>query len=570
MAAQRGLSDGGPESWAVRWLADNVRRKATIGMSGDHQQPGAASTSAARTYVAAIDASNRGDWRRALSLLRELIAGNPGHPDIHHLLSVAALATGHHDDALEHAGQATRLQPDNPRYLLHAAQVVARVQSPQRALEVARQAELLVWNDGGMCMHLSFLYSRANAYADAGRVSARARELLPDDPRCLLNHATTLLFDGDLDAAEQAYRRAIDIEPAHARAHLGLAQLKRWSLASNHVERLRSHVAKAARGEDRMYFLLALSKELGDLGHDAEALSQLIAGKNEGKALARHVSRADDDKLFDLLESGAFEARQNIVGCVSEEPIFVMGMPRTGTTLVERILSSHSAVQSAGELLNFPIEVKRASGMHTGPLIAGETVRALRNADWRQLGAAYVASTRPLTGGSAHFVDKHPHNFLYMEMIARALPRARMICLRRHPLDTCLSNFRQLFSPASPFHGYSFDLLETGHYYARFRRLMDHFQRSLGDRVLWLDYESLVAQQEVETRRLLAFCGLSWEPGCLQFERNAAPVATASAPQVREKLHHEALGRWRRHVGELGPLVTQLTTEGIDIPGWSG
>lgn len=531
-------------------------------MSGENPDPGAAKTLAAHQYLAAVDASNRGDWHQALPLLRGLVATGTTHASIHHLLSVAALATGHHGEAVEHSEIALSLEPGNGTYLLNATLVISRAQSPQRALETAHRAESRVWNDGRMCMQLSALYSKANAYEAASRLSARARELLPDDARCTLNHATTLVFDGNMEAAEQAYERVIELEPAYARAHFGLAQLKTWGPGSGHLDRLRALLSASRPGEDRMYLLLAMSKELDDSGAAADAFKYLVAGKREGRALAQY--RPDTDRaLFDALMSGPAGTDCDDEGNPTTEPIFVMGMPRTGTTLVERILSSHTRVQAAGELLNFPIQAKRASGTRSRRLIDTDTIRALRVARWRCLGDEYISSTRPLTGKAPHFVDKHPHNFLYMAMIARAFPRARIICLRRNPLDTCLSNFRQLFSHVSPFHGYSFDLMETGRYYLRFRSLMAHFERELRDRVLWLDYEGLVADQEAETRRMLDFCRLPWEPDCLQFERNAAPVATASAPQVRSSLHRESVGRWRRFAAEIEPLRACLRAGGV-------
>lgn len=533
-------------------------------MSDEHQEPRIVRTPQARQYLVAVEAVNAEQWGRALPLLRELAASGSPHADIHHLLSVSALAIGSMGEAADHASRALRLKPDDGRYLLHAAQVVSRVQSPQRALELARRAEPLVWATGGLCIQLSSLYSRANSYREAGRLSARACELLPGDACAAFNHATTLLFCGELDDAERMYQQAIELAPTHAQAHLGLAQLKTWTPTRNHVERLRAGLAAAVHPEDRMYLSLALSKELEDIGQEAESFEHLVAGKRAGKKLSHRAIEAEEQALFAQLESIAADRVQREDGCDSEEPIFVMGMPRTGTTLVERILSSHSAVQSVGEILNFPVQLKRASGMRSGALLDVDTVKAATAIDWRELGNAYVESTRPLTGGSRRFVDKHPHNFLYMAIIARALPRAKLICLRRSPLDTCLSNFRQLFSPASPFHGYSFDLLHTGRYYARFSRLMRHFEELLGDRVLWVDYENLVAEQESETRRLLHFCQLGWEPACMQFERNAAPVATASAAQVRDKLHRGSVDRWRRYAAQLQPLAAQLIAEGLD------
>jgi len=537
---------------------------ATHFMSGTPDSTGEAKTWAARQYLIAVEASNRGDWERALPVLRALAVANPELPHVHHLLSVAALATGSLDEALTHSQKAVELKPGDVDLLLQAARAISQARSPQQALGLAHEAVPLAWSNASTCQQLSVIFARANAYEPASRLSARALELLPEDMRNVFNHATTSLFNGDLQAAEAAYRQVLVHQPAHAQAHLGLAQLKKWTPEVNNIRRLTASLEGTRDAASRMYLHLALGKEYEDIGHYASAFRHFTAGKTTGKALLRFGTQVDH-ACFDALATESASAG-HAMGYPSEEPIFVVGMPRTGTTLVDRILSSHSSVQSIGEVLNFPSLIKRAGGTRTPRLIDADTVLAARRIDWKALGTGYIDSTRPLTGSFPHFVDKHPHNFLYLGMIARALPGARIIGMRRNPLDTCLSNFRQLFSPASPYHGYSFDLVETGRYFVRFNRLMQHFESLLGDRILWIDYEDLISDQEYQTRRLLDFCGLDWQPQCLRFELNAAPVATASAAQVRGTLHRDAQDRWRCYADDLQPLIALLHSEDSAAP----
>ena len=185
--------------------------------------------------------------------------------------------------------------------------------------------------------------------------------------------------------------------------------------------------------------------------------------------------------------------------------------------------------------------------------------------DFAKLGAAYVASTRPDTGKTARFIDKLPHNFLYAGLIARALPRARIICVRRNPMDTCLGNFRQLFAQTSPYYDYSFDLQDTGRYFIQFDRLMAHWQRTMPERFVEIEYEQLVEDQESVTRRLLDICGLPWDEACLRFEENSAPVATASAVQVRSPIFRSSLQRWKRYEPQLQELRALLEGAGIKV-----
>ena len=241
-----------------------------------------------------------------------------------------------------------------------------------------------------------------------------------------------------------------------------------------------------------------------------------------------------------------------------------MGTLRTGTTLVERILSSHPHVHSAGELQNFGLALKHASGVRTPLLFDVETIARSGHLHWEQLGEHYVSSTRPMTDCKPRFIDKLPHNFLYLGFIANALPNARIVCLRRNPLDTCLGNFREVFTPGSEFHNYSLDLMDAGRYYILFDRLMAHWKRIFPGRILELRYETLVETQEASTRQLLKHCDLPWNDACLRFENNESPATTASAVQVREPIHRKAIGRWKNYAAQLAPLRDLLASAGID------
>jgi hypothetical protein len=250
-------------------------------------------------------------------------------------------------------------------------------------------------------------------------------------------------------------------------------------------------------------------------------------------------------------------------GFASGEPIFVVGLPRSGTTLVERILSSHSQVLSAGELPNLGICLKRAAATPSNRVLDPETIERGVDCDLAAVGRHYVESTRPTTGSKPRFVDKMPLNFFYIGFLRLALPNAKIVCLRREPLDSCLSLYRQLFAVTFSYYNFAYDLADIGRYYALFDRLMGHWEQVLPGHVLQVQYEGLVRDQEHETRRLLEFCGLPWEPACLDFQANAAPVATASSVQVRAPLYKTSIGRWRRYAAHLGPVIEQLRAAGI-------
>lgn len=518
-------------------------------------------------YQDAVAALNRAEWPQALALSTGLLPRIPPHAGVHFVAGVAALNMQMMPQALHHLQAAVHLNPARADYAAQLAKALMEGRLMRQAITVAEQALAAGPADALTADTLGVVFTRANEHAKALSMYELAVRLLPQQASYHFNLATSLTFAGRLPEAAQEYEACIAREPRYWKAHLALAKLRKATRDDNHVDRLQGLLATPVGGSNaaRMYLHLAMSKELEDLGQDAQAFTHLLAGKAAGRE-GRDYAIDRDAALFQaLMEAFPEGSGGGGDGCDSVAPIFVIGMPRTGTTLVDRILSSHPEVHSAGELQNFGVVLKRASRSMTPELIDVDCIRRASNLPWRQVGEAYIESTRPGTGARPRFVDKLPHNFLYAGHIARALPNARIICLRRNPMDTCLGNFRQLFTQNTPYYDYSFDLLDTGRYYLLFDRLMRHWRQVLPGRILEVDYEAIVDAQEASTRQLLEHCGLTWDPACLRFSENTAPVATASAVQVREPLHRNALQRWKRFEAQLAPLRTLLEEAGIAI-----
>lgn len=515
-------------------------------------------------YRQSIEALNRADWAAAWRLSQPLSAAYPQHAGVRFVAGVAALQLHRMDAAHHHLSAAVRLNPDRADYAAQYARLLALGHQLREAVSEADRAFALGSDDPMVLDILGVIYTQANAADRAVQVFRRAVRRLPDDARLHFNLAASLTFVGELDEAEQEYEATLRLQPGYWKACLAISQLRRQTPERNHVERWRGLLDTAGESpEARLCLNLALEKELDDLGEHARAFAHLSAGKAAWRRTLDYSS-ARDEAMFERVMEWFPAPQAPGPACDSAEPIFVFGMPRTGTTLVDRILSSHSQVHSAGELNNFGVALQAASGRRSASLheLLGQLQAPI---DWKSLGQRYLASTRPGTGHTPHFVDKLPHNFLYAGFIAQALPRAKLICLRRDPMDSCLGNFRQLFNLASPNYDYSFDLLETGRYYLMFDRLMAHWRRALPGRILEIEYEAVVEAQEDTTRGLLAFCGLPWEDACLHFERNAAPVATASAVQVRSPIYRSSLHRWKRYAEQLGPLRALLEAGGVRI-----
>jgi tetratricopeptide (TPR) repeat protein len=514
-------------------------------------------------------ALNRHRLREAHECCARILALEPGHADAHFLMGMVAFSQNQIAKALALIDRALARTPHNAEYLARRGQCLALMKRQAEALEAAERALAADPQDAPTLDTIGVVFSHVGEHARALDVLRRAAAAAPDNPQYQFNLASAALFIGNFTAAEAAYESAIAIRPDFCRAHWALADLVTATAQHNHIERLEGlleQVAGHARINDRLYLCHALAKEHEDLGEYETALAYLQQGKAPKRAQLGW-SIEDDRRIFESLQAqfDAATIERQRASCDSAEPIFVLGLPRTGTTLVERIVSSHSQVTSAGELQNFAITLKRMTNIRTNKVLDAETIRAAMNLDMAELGQRYVESTRPLTGRTPHFIDKLPMNFLYAGFIALALPSAKVICLRRNPMDSCLSNYRQLFRLDHPYYSYAYSLDDVADYFILFDRLMAHWENVLPGRILRVDYEALVNDSESVTRRLLAHCELPWEATCLSFHSNAAPVATASAAQVREPIHPGNLDRWRRYGSGLDGLRHRLEAAGIRV-----
>lgn len=512
----------------------------------------------------ASEALARADWSAAQSASAQRLTLLPDDPAALFLLGVALAEQGQMRPAIEALARTAQLEPQHAEARAQLARCLSAVHRLPEAAAAAQSALALAPRRAHTLDTIGVVFSRAQMHVQAAAAFRAAVAREPHNAGFRFNLASSLKFIGEIEAAEASYEACVRLDPHFWRAHSALSELRRQTPEHNHLARLRALLPQAQGQPDALLHLHhALAKESEDLGDYAQAFAHLTAGKAAKRQTLRYGFE-EDAALFEALIQ-AFPAVQPVAqGFATREPIFVIGMPRTGTTLVERILSSHPQVSSAGELQNFGLALKRLSGTTGRKLLDVATIEAGLRVDPRRLGERYLASTRPATGHKPHFVDKMPLNFFYAGFIARALPQARIVCLRRHPLDTCLSNFRQLFAVGYSYYNYAYDLLDTGRYYLAFDRLMAHWRQALPGRVLEVHYEELIDNQKAETRRLLAFCGLDWDEACLHFERNAAPVATASAVQVRSPLYSGARGRWRHYRNELSGLVALLHRSGTD------
>jgi tetratricopeptide (TPR) repeat protein len=509
-------------------------------------------------------ALNRRDYRLAHELCLKVLTRRPDSADAFFLLAMIAAAHDNFPKAAELIERSLRLDPANAEYHAQLGRCLIALQRPREAFEAAAQA-LSLTPQGALTLDtIGVVMTRAGAHAEALDPFRLAVAADGTKAPYFYNLGASLQFTGDFNSAALAYRKALAIDPLYYRAWSSLAQVSRVPFTDAEVGTLDALLAEQSLDADsELHLCHALAKQCEDVGRYSDSFAYLERGKRR-KRQAIHYSFESDRALFAAAKQPvATGVNASTRGCESREPIFIVGMPRTGTTLVERILSSHPSVFAAGELTNFALVLKRETRTASRLVLDPETLAAAESVDLARVGAEYVASTRPRTGRTPHFIDKMPLNFFYAGLIHRALPNARIICLRRNPLDTALSNYRQLFATSFSYYNYAYDLLDAGRYFIEFDALAKHWMQTIPENYCEVHYESVVADTEAEARRLVAFCGLDWDPACLAFEQNAAPVATASSVQVRQPIYRTAVERWRRYENELAPLKAMLAGAGL-------
>ncbi len=467
------------------------------------------------------------------------------------------------------AAAAARLVADHPGFApgwVGAGQAALALGQPLEAARAARAARAQAGRDALLLDAIGGLFNRAGDQAASLEAYDAAVALAPDSAHHLYNRAAVRRYLGQLELAERDFDRVIALRPEDYEAYKTRSDLRTQTPERNHVAALEALLVTPPadwRGEVQLRF--ALAKEYEDLGEHARAFGQLRLGAAKRRQFLRYDVAQDEATVDWIIEAYPAGPAAPTVGASAADPIFIVGLPRSGTTLTERILGSHSRVQSAGELSHFALCLVDAVRRQGGPaqLPRRELVARSAALDFAALGRDYLARVESAGFAGVRFIDKMPLNYLYCGLIRRALPEARIVHLVRHPLASCHAMFKTLFEAGYPF---SYDLQEIGRYYIAYRRLMDHWRVTMPGAIHELAYESLVADQVGETRRLLAFCGLDWEEGCVEFHRNTAASTTASAAQVRRPIYDSSVAQWRHYAGELAGLRAQLVAAGIEVP----
>lgn len=499
-------------------------------------------------------------------IAQRLAGDHPQEPRVWHLLSCVYARIRLPTMALKCASRAVALAPNDPTYLVNQGQCLVGSGNRRDALAIAERLAARHPERADLKDALGTLFTFCEEPQRALPLFLRAVALSPNNGSYLYNLATAQRMVGEFAAAEKTLGQVIDANPLDVEAYATRSSLRTQSIEANHVAQLQELLQRVAPGSpDAVAVGFALSKELEDLSRYPESFAYLKQANELHRRLTPYDVRGDIAVMDELARVHDAAAVRGDRGFSNDECIFVLGLPRSGTTLVERILSSHSQVASAGELQAFPHALSQtlptpAHGKHN-PI---DFVRAALEVDPSPLGRAYVEATRPQTGKTQHFVDKLPSNYLNAGLIHRSLPQARIVALARLPMDSCYALYKTRFSSAYDF---SYDLSDLARYYAAWHRLMRHWKNVLGESLLIVQYEDLVTRQEAVTRQILRHCGLDWQDACLEFHRQQGAVTTASAAQVRQALYRSSLGKWRHLEVELQGLSSLLSSLEPDS-GW--
>lgn len=515
-----------------------------------------------REVVRLMQARN---WREAGERCRSLNASASGFAPGWLLASVIAQHHGEHEQALQLAERAVAVAPDEPSAILRRAQCLDGLRRRPEALRVAAEAEHASRGNPRALDAIGMFYNAAGEHFRALAVYERACREAPDDPRLLFGRAVVRRFVGQLEEAEADYDRVLQLDPKLYECYTNRSNLRTQTPDRNHVrllEQLLERGGADAHGEVQLRH--ALAKEYADLGRHAESWTQLERGARLRRQHLQYDLRADLDTVDWLIEAFPARPARPTEGAAAAAPIFIVGLPRAGSTLVERILSSHSQVHAAGELRHLTYAIAAAarakSGLDDPPL---QQIIALSSQfDFAALGRDYLARCHPVAGGKPRFTDKMPVNYLYCGLIHRALPNAKVVHVARGPLAGCYAMYKTLFRDGFPF---SYDLDEIAQYYIAYRRLLDHWHRTMPGLIHELSYEQLVADQLGESRRLLEFCGLEWEDACRDFHLHPGASTTASAHQIRQPIYGSAVNEWRHYATQLAGLRARLEAAGIAV-----
>jgi tetratricopeptide (TPR) repeat protein len=507
---------------------------------------------------------NQKKFSHALNECNELVVNFPEYIQGWELLSQSQLAMKQTKEAVSSINQLLVLDPTNFNAKLKKIKYLQACSNFDEAKNYAKKLSQTVPENIEQCGILAACLSSLKLYHEALALYENLVNTGHLNASLFYNIGTIQRFLGKISDAEKALNTAIELNPLDYEAIALRTDIMTQTLNSNHVVELKSLLAQGIKEpKNSVKINYALAKELEDLGQYQRSFRYLKTGADIRRSHMQYSPENELKNIKRVIETFSQSwLAQTEKGTSHQAPIFIIGLPRTGTTLVERILESHSKISSAGELNNFAIKLVELTKQYTSQNgnSSLDLVGKSQYINFDTLGLEYTESIKNMVPKNVMLIDKMPLNFLYAGLIHKALPQAKIIHLRRHPIDSCYAIYKKLFKNTYPF---SYNLNELAKYYVAYRELMAHWHRVMPNVIYDIDYENVVEDVKTETEKLLAFCGLEWEEDCLRFYENKSASTTASAAQVRQPIYNHSIAKWRHYEKELTPLIETLKAANI-------
>ena len=518
--------------------------------------------------IAAMDCIAHGKLSNAENLCRTFLKQHPHHVEAMRLLAEVGMKLNILHDAEFLLESALKLEPENDLLRIDYIEALRKRQK----IEIAHAEVLTLHKANPDNVHFESLYAvlcmQMGDYEKALQLFDKILTKIPGDPVTLTSKGHALKTCGKTQEAVASYRDATQSSSAYGEAWHSLANLKTVKFSDTDITKMLAQLENdELKFMDRVYINFTLGKAFEDAEKFDQAFSHYAAGNKAKKAQTRYVAAQMTDEFEHQKKvfTKEFVSNRKNVGHSAADPIFVVGLPRAGSTLLEQILSSHSQVDGTLELPNVLALVNdlRRGGNMTGDNLYPTILNTLDADKYREFGEAYIRDTRVHRQSAPFFIDKMPNNFRHIGLIKLMLPNAKIIDARRHPMGCCFSGYKQLFAEGQAF---SYDLGDAGQYYRDYQSLMDTWQSVFPGQILHVQYEDVVNDFEAQVRRILDYCGLPFEEACLSFYKTERAVRTPSSEQVRQPIYRGGIDQWKNFEAHLGPLKKSLGSVLDDYP----